>query len=48
MIVIERKTNSDMQSSLIDGRYKEQKNRMLSTGIPILYILEFLLVRLAH
>ena len=40
VLLIERKTNSDMQSSLIDGRYKEQKNRMLSTGIPILYILE--------
>ena len=40
VLLIERKTNSDMQSSLIDGRYKEQKNRMKATGLPVLYILE--------
>lgn len=40
ILLVERKTNSDLQSSLTDGRYKEQKYRMLSAGIPFLYILE--------
>lgn len=39
-LLIERKTNEDMKSSLFDGRYKEQKRRMLETGYPIMYILE--------
>lgn len=40
VLLIERKTNDDLRSSLLDGRYKEQKNRLLNTGIPVLYILE--------
>lgn len=39
-LLIERKTNEDMKSSLFDGRYKEQKRRILETGYPIMYILE--------
>lgn len=40
--VIERKTYSDLYSSVIDGRYNEQKQRLLSAFDPqkIVYILE--------
>ena len=30
LILIERKTLSDLSSSIKDGRYKEQKNRIMS------------------
>jgi crossover junction endonuclease MUS81 len=43
LLVIERKTLSDLSSSIIDGRYKEQKARLLNTGIDrnrILYLIE--------
>lgn len=40
-IIIERKTVSDMLSSVKDGRYKEQKMRLLSSGCSdITYIIE--------
>ena len=39
-LIIERKTLNDLSSSIVDGRYKEQKCRLLSSGIRIIYILE--------
>ncbi|AFN82605.1 Ercc4-type nuclease [Encephalitozoon romaleae SJ-2008] len=39
--IIERKKGSDFVSSIMDGRFKEQKNRLKSTGIKkIFYIVE--------
>ena len=42
LFIFERKTTSDLQSSIQDGRYKEQKTRMLSnyTQKQISYIIE--------
>lgn len=42
-IIIERKTLADLTASIKDGRYKEQKVRLLASGSPpqhIIYILE--------
>ena len=41
-IIIERKTLDDLSSSIIDGRYKEQKQKMLSLvdRKKIYYIIE--------
>jgi crossover junction endonuclease MUS81 len=42
-LLIERKTMSDLIASINDGRYREQKKRLLESGIPrerILYLLE--------
>ena len=39
-IVIERKTLKDLQASIRDGRYKEQKTRLLASGFEIWYIFE--------
>jgi crossover junction endonuclease MUS81 len=42
-ILIERKTMSDLIASINDGRYREQKKRLLESGIPrdkLLYLLE--------
>lgn len=38
--VIERKTVADLQSSIMDGRYNEQKARMIASGYRVLYIVE--------
>jgi len=38
--IIERKTVSDLLSSLKDGRYKEQKTRLLASSCDITYIIE--------
>ena len=38
--IVERKTLNDLSSSIIDGRYKEQKSRLLSSGNKIIYIIE--------
>ena len=38
--IVERKTLNDLSSSIIDGRYKEQKCRLLSSGCKVIYILE--------
>lgn len=38
--IFERKTVNDLISSIKDGRYKEQKNRLLSTFDNITYIIE--------
>ena len=42
LLIIERKTISDLVSSIIDGRYHEQKDRLLSNYEPskIMYIIE--------
>ena len=41
-LIFERKTLSDLNSSINDGRYKEQKNRLLSSysNNAITYIIE--------
>ena len=42
-LLIERKTMSDLIASVNDGRYREQKKRLLESGIPkerIMYLLE--------
>lgn len=40
-IIIERKTKADLSSSIIDGRFEEQKARLLSVdGKKIIYIIE--------
>ena len=33
LVIIERKTLQDLSSSIKDGRYKEQKNRILNTAL---------------
>lgn len=38
--IVERKTLNDLSSSIIDGRYKEQKCRLLSSGYKVIYIIE--------
>lgn len=38
--IIERKSMSDLEASITDGRYREQKGRLLSSGIPVIYIIE--------
>jgi len=43
LIVIERKSTVDLLSSITDGRYREQKCRLMNCGIPrnrILYLIE--------
>lgn len=39
-LVIERKSIADLQSSIKDGRFREQRTRLLETGIKIIYIIE--------
>ena len=42
-IIIERKTLKDLSASIKDGRYREQKTRLLATGIPkhlIIFLIE--------
>ena len=38
--VIERKTLDDLSASIIDGRYKEQKQRLNACNAPVIYIIE--------
>lgn len=40
LLIIERKTLNDLSSSIIDGRYNEQKHRLLQSGAQIVYIIE--------
>ena len=43
LVVIERKTVADLKASIIDGRSREQKARLLNTGIDrarILFVIE--------
>ena len=39
-ILIERKTLDDYSSSIVDGRYNDQKSRLLESGAQIVYIIE--------
>jgi crossover junction endonuclease MUS81 len=39
-IIIERKSIQDLLSSIVDGRYKEQKMRLLASCYNIMYIIE--------
>jgi crossover junction endonuclease MUS81 len=39
-IIIERKSIQDLLSSIVDGRYKEQKMRLLASNLNIMYIIE--------
>jgi ERCC4-type nuclease len=38
--VVERKAIDDLASSIIDGRYREQKHRLLSTNLVCIYLIE--------
>ena len=38
--IFERKTVNDLMASIKDGRYREQKARLISTGLDITYIIE--------
>ena len=39
--IVERKTGSDLASSIIDGRYEEQKFRLKNCGINnVIYLVE--------
>lgn len=41
VVLIERKSYSDLSASIIDGRYREQKKRILSQGISkVIYLFE--------
>lgn len=43
LLVAERKTHADFASSVMDGRYREQRTRLMATrgqGVAVLYILE--------
>jgi len=40
VLIIERKTITDLNASILDGRYKEQKARLMASGIPVCYIIE--------
>lgn len=40
-LLIERKTISDLAASIVDGRYREQKKRILAQNIPkVIYLIE--------
>ena len=41
--IFERKAKSDLEASIKDGRYHEQKNRLIETGLcrkQIVYVIE--------
>lgn len=40
LFICERKTMSDLYSSILSGRYAEQRERLKSSGVKIAYILE--------
>lgn len=40
VLIIERKEYKDFENSIKDGRYREQKNRLLKSNVPIMYIFE--------
>jgi ERCC4-type nuclease len=39
-VIVERKSCNDLAASLIDGRYMEQKNRLASAGLRVMYLVE--------
>lgn len=40
VLIIERKTLSDLAASIKDGRYREQKMRLSTSGYPFIYLIE--------
>lgn len=40
LVIIERKTAADLLASIKDGRFREQRQRMLDSGARVVYILE--------
>lgn len=40
LAIIERKTHADLNASIIDGRFRNQRDRLSQMNIPIVYILE--------
>jgi ERCC4-type nuclease len=38
--IIERKTHADLGASIIDGRFRNQRDRLSQTGVPVIYIVE--------
>lgn len=40
LLIIERKTISDLMSSIIDGRFRDQKERLSLTNLPVCFIIE--------
>lgn len=42
--IVERKQSTDFVSSISDGRYKEQKKRLISLGLNVFYLVENLKV----
>ena len=40
ILILERKTYADFQASIIDGRYREQRGRLLASGARVAYVLE--------
>lgn len=40
ILFIERKTKNDLISSIIDGRFRDQRSRLQETGCDIVYIIE--------
>lgn len=40
ILIIERKTISDLMSSIIDGRFRDQKQRLALTNLPVCFIIE--------
>lgn len=39
-LIVERKSISDLLSSIKDGRFREQRTRLLETNVKIIYIIE--------
>ncbi|KAJ3223126.1 hypothetical protein HDU81_009386 [Chytriomyces hyalinus] len=40
LLILERKTRSDLHSSIVSGRHHEQRERLKSTGVKVCYLLE--------
>lgn len=40
LLIIERKTTSDLMASIIDGRFRDQKQRLALTNLEVCYIIE--------
>lgn len=40
ILIIERKTYNDLYSSIIDGRYREQKERLFKSNCNFIYLIE--------
>lgn len=40
VLIFERKTESDLLSSIIDGRFRNQKERLTMSGLPVCYLIE--------